>query len=329
MKKMMAAVALTAVAALALTGCGEKSGEYPTGKIDCVVPGGAGGGWDTAMRTVVKTLQDTDLVSVPMPVTNLPGGGGGVALADLQKKVGEDRVLTIYSPPLLLINLNGSSEYGYEELTPIAQLMTDYGAFVVSKDSKYKTINEVMEALKADPTSVKFGGNSAAGSMDHLQFLVAAKAAGIEDLEKLNYISFQNNEGAAQLLGGHIDMLSTGLADVSALIENGDLVGLASTAEERAGEGVIGEIPTLKEQGIDAVFYNWRGLFGPKDMPAEAVAFWEETLATMVEAPEWSEACAKNGWSQTFAKSEEFKTNLDRYNEEYKVILDEIGMLKK
>lgn len=328
-KQMVKVVALLMVFSIVFAGCKSGGDVYPSEKLDFIAPAGAGGGWDTTIRTVAKTLQDTKLVTVPMPITNLAGGGGGVALADFQKKVGDAQSIVVYSPPLLLINLNGTSEYGYTDLTPLSRLITDYGCFVVSKDSEYKTINDVFEALKADPKSVKFGGNSAAGSMDHIQFITAAKAAGIEDIAALAYISFQNNEGAAQLLGGHIDLLSTGLADVAGLLESGDLIALASTADERVGSGVLADIPTLKEQGIDSVFYNWRGLFGPKDMPADAVKFWEDTLAKMSETTEWQEACTKNGWTKSYANSADFKTFLEQTNEEYKVVLEELGMLAK
>ena len=70
-----------------------------------------------------------------------------------------EKLISVYSPPILLIELNGSSEFGYKDTTPLARLITDYGAFAVPKDSKYQTITEVMDALKADPKSVKIGGN--------------------------------------------------------------------------------------------------------------------------------------------------------------------------
>lgn len=299
---------------------------YPKKPMTFISPGGAGGGWDTTIRTVAKVLKDTKLVKVAMPVTNRPGGGGGVALAYLQGQKGNEKMVTVYSPPLLLTNLNGSSKFGYKDVTPIARLITDYGAFVVNKNSKYKTIKEVMDALKKDPKSIKIGGGSAAGSMDHIQFLMIAKAAGVKNIDKIDYISFQGGEGPAQLLGGHIDLFSTGLGDVSALLQSGDLIGLAQTSDKRAGTGKLAEIPTCIESGIDATFFNWRGLFGAPDMPQYARKYWEDTLAKMVKTPEWDEAVKKNGWSKSWANSEDFKTFLGQANEEYKEILTDIGM---
>lgn len=330
-------LAVTMVGAGLFTGCGSNgaktvntdvSKDYPKKAMEFIAPGGAGGGWDLTIRTTAKVLKDANLVSVPMPITNKPGGGGGVNLAYMQTKKASDTLLSVYSPPILLINLNGSSELGYKDTTPIARLITDYGAFVVQKDSKYNTINDVIEALKKDPKSVKIAGNSSAGSMDHIQFLMVAKAAGVEDIKDIDYISFQDGTATAQLLGEHVDLLSTGLGDVEQLLESGDLKALGQTAANRVGEGVLAEIPTVKEQGIDVTFENWRGLFAAPEMPDYAVKYWRETLAKMVETPEWDEACKKNGWDKAYLDSEEFTEFLGTVNEGYKSILEEIGMSK-
>ena len=332
MKRFSFILVLILSVALVSVGCGSKetanSADYPTKPMEFIAPGGAGGGWDLTIRTVAKVLEDTKLVSVPLPITNKPGGGGGVNLAYLQEKKGSDRIVSVYSPPVLLINLSGQTELSYKDTTPIARLITDYGAFAVSKDSKYNTLNDVMNALKEDPKSVKIGGNSSAGSMDHIQFLLIAKAAGVKNLKEIDYISFQDNSGAAQVMGGHLDLLTTGLGEVRGLAESGELKVLATTAEKRVGTGIIAEIPTAMEQGIDASFKNWRGLFGTPDMPDYAVKYWGDVLAQMVETSEWKEAANKNGWDLSYANAEDFKTFLDEQNENYKGILEEIGMLK-
>lgn len=301
--------------------------DYPKKAMEFIAPAGAGGGWDLTIRTVAKVLGDTEISPVPMPVTNRPGGGGGVNLAYMQEKADSDTLISVYSPPLLLINLNGSTEYGYKDTTPLARLIADYGVFVVAKDSEYKSITDVMDALKKDPKSVKIGGNSSAGSMDHIQFLMMAKAAGVENIQDIDYIAFQES-GATQILGGHIDLFSTGLGEVQGLLKSGDLAALAQTADKRVGEGVVAEIPTCIEMDIDESFVNWRGLFGPKDMPDYAVEFWTNALAEMVETDEWAEARAKNNWDDAYQNAEEFETFLAEENENFKEILAEIGIVE-
>lgn len=327
-----AAPAGTASAAPAEGGSSEapaQTADYPKKAMEFIAPSGAGSGWDLTIRTVAKCLQDAKLVSVPMPVTNVTGGGGGVALSFLEQNKGSDKVLAVYSPPLCLIHLNGSTPMNYKDnTTPIAKLITDYGCFAVDKNSKYNTINDVMDALKKDPKSVKIGGTSSAGSMDHLQFLKVAKAAGVENIDQIDYISFQDGQATAQLMGGHVDLVTSGISDTVGLVESGSVKVLAITADKRVGTGIVAQMPTCVEQGIDATFYNWRGIFGPKDMPESARKFWEDALTKMCETQEWKDSCAKYGWDQAFANSQDFMTFLDQVNGEYASLLDEIGMLK-
>jgi putative tricarboxylic transport membrane protein len=326
---LAAALFVLAPSFLIASGSSEGAPNYPTKPFEFIAPAGAGGGWDLTIRTVAKVLGETKLVPVGMPVTNKPGGGGGVALAYLQNKKGSDHEIVVYSPPLILINLTGTTPYGYKNVTPLARLIADYGAFAVAKNSKYKTIMDVMDSLKKDPKSVIIGGTSAVGSMDHIQFLLAARAAGVKNLNQIQYVSFQDGSSAAQALGGHIDLLSTGLGDVRGLLQSGDLRGLASTAPERVDLPVIRDIPTMKEQGLDAVFINWRGLFGPPDMPQYAVDYWRQTLAKMVTTPEWDAACKANGFSKAYLDAPDFAKFLSQTNDDYKTILSEIGMLKQ
>jgi putative tricarboxylic transport membrane protein len=327
-KKFFTVILVGSLALMLSFTVGNAAPKYPPNMFEFIAPAGAGGGWDITIRTVAKTLMETKLVKAPMPVTNMVGGGGGVALSYLQQKKGKDSIITVYSPPLLLINLNGSTPLGYKDTTPLARLIADYEVFAVGKDSKYKSLNDIMEALKKDPKSVKIGGTSAAGSLDHLAFLYIAKTAGVKNLKAIDYIAFMDNSAAAQVMGGHVDMLVGGFADVRGLVESGDLRALAVTAERRIGTGLAASIPTCKEQGINATFTNWRGLFGTPGMPSYAVSYWRKTLKKMVATKQWANACKQYGWGMTYLDKPEFEKFLVQTNEDYKALLQEIGMLK-
>lgn len=302
---------------------------YPAKPFEFVAPSGAGGGWDTTIRMVAKALQDEKIVTVPMPVTNRTGGGGGINLAYLQTKKGADDIISVYSPPILFIKLNGTSKFGYKETTPLARLISDYGAFYVSKNSKYKTLKDVFEALKLNPTSVKVGGGSAAGSMDHIVFLYVAKAYGVKDLKKIQYIAFQDSTGPTQLMGGFIDVYSSDIASLRGLVESGDVKCLGITAPNRIGTGLIASYPTVKEQGIDAEFANWRGLFGAPDMPDYAVKFWRDALAKLMKSASWKAIMEQQAWTPSYLDQPEFKAFLDKANTEYTEIFEELGILVK
>jgi putative tricarboxylic transport membrane protein len=256
------------------------------------------------------------------------GPGGGVALAYIQRKKADPYTITVYSPPILLINLTGQTPLSYKNLTPIAMLIHDFGAFAVPKNSKYKNIKEVFEALKKDPKSVKIGGASSMGSMDHVQFLIAARAAGVKDLKSIQYIAFQGGESLAAVMGGHVDLLSTGMAELVGPMQSGDIRVLAVTSPKRIKSGPMMTVPTLREQGIDTEFINWRGIFGTPDMPADAKAFMADALAKMSKTPQWREICARNGWTQAYEGSAEFEKFLEKTNNEYKTVLQEVGLVK-
>ncbi|MBS6955883.1 MAG: tripartite tricarboxylate transporter substrate binding protein [Enterocloster asparagiformis] len=321
---------LTALLTTALAGCGRESpaGEektYPLEAVELIAPAGPGGGYDLTIRAVAQCLQEEGLVDVPLPVTNKPGGGGRLCLEYMHEKQGNDDMLVVYSPPLCLINLNGSTKLNYRDnTTPIAKLAVDYGCFAVKADSPYRTLNDVMSRLKEDPKAVKIGGTSSEYSMDHVQFLKIAHAAGVKDLQLIPYEGFENGGVMAQLMGERVDVMSAGISDVLGLVESGDIRVLAVTAPERLEGDVISQIPTCRELGIDAEFYNWRGIFGPENMPDYAVEYWEETLREMAKTPEWAAACDRYGWTVDYQGREDFVKFLDQVNEEYALLLDEI-----
>jgi putative tricarboxylic transport membrane protein len=320
------ALFLAAILIAAAIGTAQAS-DYPSKNFDLVAPAGPGGGWDTTIRMVARELMEQKIINTAMPVTNRPGGGGGIALTYLQRKKGDPYALTVFSPPLILINLTGQTNLGYKNITPISMLIQDFGAFGVPKDSKYANIKEVFEAVKKDPKSVKIGGTSSLGSMDHIQFLVAAKAAGVEDLKGIQYIAFQGGEGLAALMGSHIDLLTTGMAELVGPKESGDIKVLALTAPERVKTGPLSDVPTLHEYGIDAEYINWRGIFGAPDMPAAERDWMDAALRKMSEAQSWKDICNRNGWVEAYMNHTDFTAFLEKANEENKAMLAEIGML--
>ena len=306
----------------------DESANYPSGNLDFVAPAGVNSGYDLTARTVAKVLSDTKIVKVPINIRNVTGKGGAVHLEAMQNIKGDTKTITVFSPPIIFINLNGTTQYSFRNLTPLANLIADYGAFVVRADSGYETINDVMEALKRNPKSVKIGGFSAEGSMDHIQFLIVARAAGVNNLNRIDYIPFDDN-AANKLLEGNIDLFSTSLADTMGLIERGNLKILAQTADRRIGTGLKGEIPTCIEEGIDSTFIIWRGLFAAPDMPEYAFNYWTNVLAQMRNTQEWIETCAKYDWEEYYLNSYDFVRFLERTETEYKAIMQDINMLKQ
>jgi putative tricarboxylic transport membrane protein len=323
-----ALIALLSLGVLA-AGCGgaASTSKYPDKAIEFIAPSGAGGGWDTTARVAAKVLNDQKIVTQPIVVQNKAGGGGAVGLAYLTEKKNTAYTINVYSPPLLLINLNGQTKQSYQETTPLAQVMTDYLVFAVKADSPFKTIADVMNQAKKDPKSLKVGGGSAPGSMDHLGFVKAAKVAGV-DVKNLPYVSFQGGgEAMTALLGGHVEVITTDISGAAEQARAGKIRILAVTAPNRVE--AIKDVPTLKESGIAAEFIVWRGFFGPPGMPADAVRYWEGAFDQMLKSKAWQDEAAKNGWLIEYKNAADFKKFLDAENKAMESLLGELGLLKK
>ncbi|WP_243388169.1 tripartite tricarboxylate transporter substrate binding protein [Bacillus kexueae] len=334
MKKRM--TILAAFLALSLAACGgasessssngEKESFQPSKPIEVIAPAGPGGGWDTTARTVAKVLEEEQLIDQRMAVVNKPGGGGAVGWAYVHGKKSDPHTLFVTSPPILFVPLNGQSELDHNDFTPIAGVIADYAAFIVSADSPFNSMSDLVNALKEDPQSVSVVGDSAPGSMDHLVFVKAAKAAGV-DVKQLKYVSAQDGNGMSMLLGGKVDVYSTGLAEATEQARAGKVKVLAITAPDRLEGDVISTFPTLKEQGIDDEFIVWRGFMGPPEMDEAAVTYYENAILDMMETDTWKEQRDNFGWTDNFMASDEFKAHLDEEYEVMKEIMEEIGLV--
>ena len=315
---------------LVLSACGGASAsKYPDQPIEIIAPANPGGGWDTLARTIQVSLETEKLVPQPLSVTNKPGGGGGVGLAFVASQKGTNNTLVVYSPPLIINNINGTFEgKSYKDLTPIAKLITDYQVIVVKADSPYQTLEDLLVAIRADPKALKFAGVSSPGSMDHVAFAKIAKAAGI-DPKAMDYIAFAGGgEATTALLGGNVAFLSTGIGESVAQLEAGTIRALAITAPVRLTSDLLKDVPTVKELGYDVTYEIWRGVFGPADMSPEAKAYWDATIKKMVESPTWKAQLVKLNWTDAYANSTDFTTFLGQETEMYKALLTELGFAK-
>ena len=335
MKKMWLG-SMLAASALVFAGCntddgatGEESGEggafEPSSNIEVVAPAGAGGGWDTTAREVARVFGETGMIEENMTVINREGGGGAIGWAYVHGKDGDPHSMFVASPPLMFVPLNGQSEHGHEDFTPIANVIADYGAFAVHADSEWEDLNDLFDQMKEDPQSVTVIGTSAPGSMDHMQFVRIAKAAGV-DATQIKYVSDQEGGALTAVLNGSVDVFSTGVGETIEQVRAGNIKVLGITAEERMTGDVLSDFPTAMEQGIDEEFVNWRGFFGPPNMEPAAVEYYEAKFKELSDSEEFAEVREKYGWTEMYMGAEEYKEFLDNEKEEIQALLEEIGL---
>lgn len=312
------------------TGEKEQSTGYPTRSITVVAPSGAGGGWDLTARAFTKVLSETKLVNQPLTVENKPGGGGAVFMAEYATQQAENNdMLFVNSPPIIINNLKkeGNSPYGYKNTTPLAELTKDYGVIAVKADSKFQDLKSLLDEVKKNPAKLTFAGGSAPGSMDHLISILPAFKYGV-DPTNIKYVSYDGGgEAITALLGGNADVIGTDASSVKEFLKAGKVHILAITSAERLS-GDYKDVPTAKEQGIDAEFTIWRGVFGPEKMSKEAKSYWEKTIDKLVQTPEWKKEVETQGWEEEYKNSNDFKTFLDDQETQVQQLLKALGMQK-
>ncbi|WP_083387227.1 tripartite tricarboxylate transporter substrate-binding protein, partial [Salinicola sp. MIT1003] len=252
----------------------------PGNKIECIAPADPGGGWDFTCRNAANVFKELELVPKTMQTINMAGAGGGVAFAHTVSKRSGDNDLLVAASTSTVTRL-AQGQFPGMDVSMVNWLGTigaDYGVIAVSKDSPYQNLTELMNALEEDPRSVKFAGGSANGGWDHLKVLIAAKAAGVDDLPRIPYLSYNNGgEAITQLIGGHVGAFTGDITEATGFFESGDLRVLAVLSEERL-PGEFSSIPTAREQGIDAIGANWRGFYMPADIDEDAKQYWVDAV---------------------------------------------------
>ena len=297
---------------------------------ECIAPANPGGGWDFTCRQVGKTLQDLALIPGTMQVTNLAGGGGGVAFAEVVNKRNDSNDLIVAASTATATRLAQGAYPGntQDQVRWLGAVGADYGIIAVAKDSPITTLPELMEQIKADPTSVSVAGGSAVGGWDHLKVLITADKSGIEDLRTVKYVAFDGGgEAVTQLLAGSVQAFSGDASEAKGFVDSGDIKVIAVLAPERL-EGDFGAFPTAVEQGIDAVGANWRGFYGPGGMSDEAYDFWVGAIETVYASDEWKAVMAQNGLAPLDVSGAEFETFVSESIAGIQEISREIGLIQ-
>ena len=283
---------LKSMAALAAAGSFPLSA-FAAANVKMMIPANPGGGWDTTGRALGKALTDSGAAAT-VSYDNKGGAAGALGLAQfVNGSKGDANALMVMGAVMLGGLITGKPPVSLSQATPIARLSSEYNVFVVPAASPFKTMKEVVDQLKKDAGSVKWGGGSR-GATEHIAAAMIAREVG-SDPAKINYVAFRGGgEATAAILGGNVTIGGSGYSEFSEYINTGKMRALAVTSEARL-PGV--NIPTLKEQGINVVIGNWRGVYGaPGITPVQRQALTDMILKAL-KSKSWLEASEKNNWT--------------------------------
>jgi putative tricarboxylic transport membrane protein len=318
--------------ALALAIIGPAAAQTPgalTKPIELIAPASPGGGWDATARVLAAALQEEKIATVPITVVNKPGGSGVVGWNYMNQHAPDGHFVAMSSTVIHANELLGRTTMSVADITPIAMLTTEWHAVVVNKNSPVKSGKELMEKLKQDPASLSIGIGLGVGNDDYMSFMKAAKAAGVDVAKLKRLVIFPSGkELMVAILGGHVDVISTGLSEIVEQ-HRADKVRIVGISSPKRLEGADADLPTWDEQGIDGSFGHWRGLFGPKGMSAEQLKVWDGMIAKLVKTKAWKDGIAKNGWDDAYMPSAEYKAFLEKEAKSFRETFGELGILKK
>jgi len=302
------------------------SGAFAT---ECIAPADAGGGWDFTCRQIGKLLYDLKLVDNPVQVTNMAGAGGGVAYTHVVSDRNDDADLIVAASSATTTRLAQNAYAGMtaDQVRFVGAIGGDPGVIVVAKDSPFQSLNDLVEAIKADPSSVTFAGGSAVGGFDHLKPLMVLKSAGFTDFAKVKYIGMDGGaEAITQTIGGFTQAMTGDMSEISGFIKSGDVRALAVlTAEPVPG---FEDIPTAKSQGFDVEVVNWRGLYVPKGISDEAFNTWAEKLQAVADSAEWKQVMTDNGLAPFTKVGGDFQGWIDGVVADTNQLSKDIGVIQ-
>lgn len=331
MKRTTGIAATVAALSLLLTGCGAtaeqdpgKGGASSKGLTDVrfMVPNTAGSGYDTTARTAVKVMEDTG-IGEGLEVFNVDGAGGTVGLARTVNEKGNGDLAMMMGLGVVGAQYTNKSEATLADTTPLARVIEEAGAIVVSKNSPYKTLDDLIAAWKKDPGNVTVGGGSSPGGPDHLLPMQLADTVGI-DPKDVNYVAYDGGgELLPSILGDKVSFATSGYSEFLDQIEAGEVRVLAVTGAERVSAV---DAPTLMEQDVDLEFTNWRGFVAPPGITAEDEAKLVTALDEMHKSPEWKKELEAKGWTDAYLTGDEFATFLDEQSKRVEDTLTELGL---
>ncbi len=311
-----------AAAALASLGVPAAAGAQAITTLKMLIPANPGGGWDQTARNLATAMQAAKVVQ-SVQFENKGGAAGTIGLAQfINAARGDPGALMVGGMVMVGGIILNKAPVDLSMVTPIARLTSEYEVVVVPAASPHKSIGDLVNAFKADPGKVSWGGGSAGGT-DHILIGLIAKAVGA-DAAKINYIPFKGGgEAIAAIIGGHVSAGVSGLGEFAEQIKAGRMRALAVSSPQR-----IDGIPTLKDQGIDVVLGNWRGVFGAPGITTAQRDALVAAVKAATESQSWKDTLAKLGWDAWYLGGDDYRKFLDEDVKRIGAIIDSLGLRK-
>ena len=291
--------------------------------VKMMIPANPGGGWDGTGRALGKALLESKAAD-SVTYENKGGAAGALGLAQfVNGSKGDPNALMVMGAVMLGGIITGKPPVSLSAATPLVRLSSEYNVFVLPANSPFKTMKDVIEQLKKDPGSVKWGGGSR-GSTEHIAAAMLAREAGV-DPARINYVAFRGGgEATAAILGGNVTIGGSGYSEFSEYIAAGKMKAIAVTSGTRLKDI---NIPTLKEQGYNVEIGNWRGVYGAPGITAAQRKALTDMLLKALKSKSWADDLVKNNWTSAVMSGKEFEDFVDNDFASLRATMVKSGMI--
>ena len=297
---------------------------YPARPITLIVPWGAGGGTDATAR-IIGSLMEKDL-GQPVTVVNRTGGSGVVGHAAIASAQADGYTIGLATVEIGMMHWQGLTELTSASYTPIGLVNADPAGVQVRADSPYKTVNELLAAIKANPGKFKASGTGQ-GGIWHLAI------AGLLRDQKIDpaALPWVPSNGAApglqDMVAGGIEVAPVSLPEARSLIDAGKVKSLAIMNDKPSA--LYPNVPTLKAAlGSDWTMAAWRGIVAPKGLPAPIRDKLAESVRKVAASKEYNEFMASRGFGVIYAGPDDFAKFMVKSNSELGATMKAVGLVK-
>jgi len=288
------------------------------GSVECIAPAGPGGGWDFTCRIpAAKVMTDLGIVK-NMKVTNMSGGGGAVAYTHVvsEQKGNEDLIVAASAATATRLAQNVYSGLSEKDVRWLGAVGSDFGVIAVGKNSQFNSLEELLDVLRSGK-KLTFSGGGSVGGWDHLKAVMLAKAAGVKDLNTVQYIDFDGGGAAMiEILAGRADVFTGDTSEVLSQYDAGEVKILAILSPVRIER--LPDTPTATELGYDVIGGNWRAFYAPAGISDEAYDFWVSAIDKVAHSDEWETLRDDNG----LARFEKFGADFEQF------VIDQIAEIR-
>ncbi len=302
----------------------QKGADYPSRPVTFLSLSAPGSGFDTTTRAVVNTLVKEKMVKVPLPVENASNSVAGTANM-VNRYKGDPYMLSVHSLNGMMRYATGGSPYSHKDYTPLCGLISTYYGVAVRYDSPYKTLADLVKALKENPEKNPLSG----GSSDDRPFYGATFMKAGVSINKIHYVAYSGGgESSMAVLEGSVKGVVNSIDELLGLHEGKKLRLLAISSAKRSTYPALKDVPTLREAGVDLEYSNIRYAFSGPAMPEYAVKYWQNIFTKMVKTPTWQQMIKRYQWDDAF-QIEGFNDVLDKKQAVVTEVLTLLGMAKK